>query len=417
MKQPTFIDVFSGGGGLSLGMMSAGWKGLFAVEKTPDAFATIQHNLINQEEEQFRFVWPSWLEQKPLTSSDLLSDHQDNLSALRGKVDLIVGGPPCQGFSLAGRRNPNDPRNTLTEEYLQIVAQVQPRFLLIENVQGFAMAFKNNENRPDKAYSSIVQEKLEALDYTVFTGVVTCTDFGVPQNRKRFIMLSIKNGDAALSCIGDQNPLDMVLKRAGLFRKAKGLSIDRPSTSKEAISDLEIQGGKLVPCTDSPIKNYMQVCYNNTRNLSAYQKLMRAGSNKNGTNSLRIPKHSDNVVRQFSTIQAKFPLGKCLTTKARESLGIKKRSITPLHPEMPSPTVTTLPDDILHYSEPRILTVRENARLQSFPDWYSFQGRYTTGGKMRKSECPRYTQVGNAVPPLLAEAIGDFILELSQQKG
>jgi putative nucleotidyltransferase with HDIG domain len=82
---------------------------------------------------------------------------------------------------------------------------------------------------------------------------------------------------------------------------------------------------------------------------------------------------------------------------------------------MPSPTVTTLPDDILHYSEPRILTVRECARLQSFPDWFAFQGKYTTGGKKRKMETPRYTQVGNAVPPLLAEAIGSFILKLSQE--
>jgi len=415
MNQATFIDVFSGCGGLSLGMMSAGWKGIFAVEKTPDAFATIQHNLINQEKDQFRFDWPDWLEKKPQTSLDILSNYQENLSDLRGKVDLIVGGPPCQGFSLAGRRNPTDPRNTLTEEYLKIIEQVQPRFLLIENVQGFAMAFKNGKNPSDKAYSSIVKEKLEALEYTVFSAVVDCTDFGIPQHRKRFIMFSIKNEDPALTHLNGQDPLRMIIDRADLFRESKGLTSSRPSTSMEAISDLEIQSGKLVPCTDSPIKGYMQVSYRNTDNLSAYQKLMRIGTNGDGTNSLRIPKHRDHVVKQFSKIQTSFPLGRCLTTKARESLGIKKRSITALHPEMPSPTVTTLPDDILHYSEPRILTVRENARLQSFPDWYSFQGKYTTGGKKRKFECPRYTQVGNAVPPLLAEAIGGFILELSQK--
>ena len=76
-------------------------------------------------------------------------------------------------------------------------------------------------------------------------------------------------------------------------------------------------------------------------------------------------------------------------------------------------TVTTLPDDMIHYGEPRILTVRENARLQTFPDWFSFKGKYTTGGHRRKKECPRYTQVGNAVPPLLAEAIGETLLEIA----
>lgn len=414
MKQPTFIDVFSGCGGLSLGMMNAGWKGFFVVEKTPDAFATIQHNLIDQQDVRFRFNWPDWLEKQPMTSQALLTNHKDALSALRGQVDLIVGGPPCQGFSLAGRRKHDDPRNTLTEEYLQVVEIVQPRFLLIENVQGFNMAFRNGETPSDKAYSNIVQEKLEGLGYTVFTAVFDSTDFGVPQRRKRFIMLSIRNGDAALGYLDGRNPLEMIINRAGLFRESKGLTDKHPCTTKEAISDLETVNNALIPCSDSPIDGFLQVCYNSTSHASAYQKLMRSGTNKRGTNSLRIPNHYDHVVRQFSIIQTRFPRGKNLSKEARESLGIKKRSITALHPDMPSPTVTTLPDDILHYSEPRILTVRECARLQSFPDWFAFQGKYTTGGKKRKMECPRYTQVGNAVPPLLAEAIGAFILELSQ---
>ena len=101
--------------------------------------------------------------------------------------------------------------------------------------------------------------------------------------------------------------------------------------------------------------------------------------------------------------------GKSVSKYELEKLGTKKRSFTPLHPDLPARTITTLPDDLLHYSEPRILTVRENARLQSFPDWFEFQGKYTTGGKRRKFECPRYTQVGNAVPPLMAEALGHII--------
>jgi len=80
-----------------------------------------------------------------------------------------------------------------------------------------------------------------------------------------------------------------------------------------------------------------------------------------------------------------------------------------LDPKKPSGTVTTLPDDILHYDEPRIMTVREMARLQSFPDWFRFEGPYTTGGDLRKKTCPKYTQVGNAVPPLMAEGLGLFL--------
>ena len=96
----------------------------------------------------------------------------------------------------------------------------------------------------------------------------------------------------------------------------------------------------------------------------------------------------------------------------RERLGIGKHAITPLSPDLPSHTLTTLPDDLLHYAEPRIHTVREHARLQSFPDWFEFRGKFTTGGSVRTQECPRYTQVGNAVPPLLAEAIGIAIKRL-----
>jgi DNA (cytosine-5)-methyltransferase 1 len=81
-----------------------------------------------------------------------------------------------------------------------------------------------------------------------------------------------------------------------------------------------------------------------------------------------------------------------------------------MHPEKPAPTLTTLPDDILHYRDPRILTVREYARIQSFPDWFRFKGKYTTGGASRRHECPRYTQVGNAVPPLLGQAIGSGLM-------
>ena len=119
-------------------------------------------------------------------------------------------------------------------------------------------------------------------------------------------------------------------------------------------------------------------------------------------NSLRLVKHRPTTVERFIKIQKEYRKGVHLSTKERESLGLKKQCVVVLDEKAPSMTITTLPDDYIHYSEPRILTVRENARIQSFPDWYSFKGKYSTGGPRRVRECPRYTQVGNAVPPLLA---------------
>ena len=101
--------------------------------------------------------------------------------------------------------------------------------------------------------------------------------------------------------------------------------------------------------------------------------------------------------------------------KSRKTYGLKKHRIYPMSSGEPAPTVTTLPDDILHYCEPRILTVRESARLQSFPDWFAFKGKFTTGGDRRTKECPRYTQVGNAVPPFLARAIGIAVRNLLEE--
>ena len=126
-------------------------------------------------------------------------------------------------------------------------------------------------------------------------------------------------------------------------------------------------------------------------------------------NSLRLVNHREETRRRFSTILETCRRGIQLSRQDRERLGISKQCIVPLDGDKPSHTLTTLPDDLLHYSEPRILTVREYARLQSFPDWYEFKGKYSTGGDKRIKECPRYTQVGNAVPPFLGEAIGKVL--------
>jgi DNA (cytosine-5)-methyltransferase 1 len=105
-------------------------------------------------------------------------------------------------------------------------------------------------------------------------------------------------------------------------------------------------------------------------------------------------------------------LNTTISSDLRARFGLKKKALRVLDPDRPSPTITSMPDDLIHYSEPRTLTVRENARLQSFPDWFSFKGKYTTGGDLRAREVPRFTQVANAVPPLVARAIGEMMIDL-----
>ncbi len=128
--------------------------------------------------------------------------------------------------------------------------------------------------------------------------------------------------------------------------------------------------------------------------------------------SHRFPNHTKLIVKRFRRMMRECPKGVKISDTKLLGYGTHKLSFTISDPHQPSHTLTTLPDDILHYSEPRILTVREYARLQSFPDWFEFRGKYTTGGKLRTKECPRYTQAGNAVPPLLAEALGGVLVQV-----
>jgi len=187
----TYIDLFSGCGGLSLGLGNAGWQGVFAIEKDEMAFDTFKHNMI--EGKYNHFNWPKWLPQQATTIETVLKKHLKQLEKLSGTVDLIAGGPPCQGFSLAGMRNAKDPRNKLSQQYIKMVDLIKPKFLILENVRGFNTAFKDASGKSKKQpYSEIVKKNLGALGYEVFNDNVHCIDFGVPQQRTRFIMIGIR---------------------------------------------------------------------------------------------------------------------------------------------------------------------------------------------------------------------------------
>jgi DNA (cytosine-5)-methyltransferase 1 len=149
---------------------------------------------------------------------------------------------------------------------------------------------------------------------------------------------------------------------------------------REAISDLRLKGKKLIACDDpaSP-SGFRQIAYIGPE--SRYQQLMHGSVRQQQMDSLRLPNHRPSTVERFRKILATCRKGVQLSDADRERLGIRKSAIAPLAPDRPSHTLTTLPDDLLHYAEPRIHTVREHARLQSFPDWFEFKGKYTTGGE------------------------------------
>lgn len=409
-NKPLFIDLFAGCGGLSLGLLQAGWEGLFAIERSPDAFSTLQHNLVDSG--RFDYSWPAWLPKQAHDIESFLASHSDELSTLQGTVDLIAGGPPCQGFSPAGKRDPNDPRNRMAERYIEVVTLVKPKFLLIENVRGFNSPFsKADDEYAGVPYSEIVKERLEGLGYCVEYQIIKSVVFGVPQLRPRFILIAVRK-----DLDGSNKPFDLLWSKRASFLKSKGLPVSKPVTVRQAICDLEITGKSLVPATDGNIKGFSQIDYDaGSVKTSTYTRLMRKGCSAGFTpNCLRLPRHGQEVSSRFEAILRECRKGITLSKEDRERYGIKKHAVTPLDPERASATLTTLPDDILHYSEPRILTVREMARIQSFPDWFAFLGPYTTGGKRRKITCPRYTQVGNAVPPLLAETLGLTLIELAK---
>lgn len=407
----TFVDLFAGCGGLSLGLAQGGWQGLFAIEKDAMAFQTFAHNFLGRAG-SVRFAWPTWLEHRAWAIDELLAAHSADLKSLRGHIDLVAGGPPCQGFSFAGRRDKADPRNQLFTRYIEVVETIRPAALVMENVPGMRVVHGANERRgltlPGPKPKSYYERALSALadvGYTAIGRILDASRFGVPQQRPRLIILGLSREVAGRLPGGVEALFDFVEKSR--VDQLRSLRLTDSVTASEAISDLETTGQRLHDCLDpaSPT-GFKELVYRAPR--TDYQRLMNADCTA-AMDSMRLARHSPEITRRNRDIIRSCRQGVRMSDHDRGRFGLLKHRVYPMSAAKPAPTITTLPDDLLHYSDPRILTVRESARLQSFPDWFAFCGKYTTGGDRRTRECPRYTQVGNAVPPLLARAIGTGI--------
>ena len=367
-----YIDLFSGCGGLSLGLKNAGWRGLFAVEKNNDAFSTLKHNLIDNKK---HFDWPNWLPVRNYDINYFIKRYNKDLKKLRGKVQLVAGGPPCQGFSTAGARSSKDKRNSLVHSYIKFISIIKPKLIFFENVKGFTFEFKV-VNRKGRTYSDEVILGLQELGYNLEYKIINFSEYGVPQARSRFILIGKLREEVGSFFNKLEDIKNNLLIEKGICETISLLML------------FLIYWNQMVRQAAQIVK--ISILVPIQKKLTSYQSLMRFGIDKTKVipDSHRFANHSESIVNQFQLILKYGEGNKRLSNELKEKFKVKKRSITPLSPEPAVPGYTSHPDDYIHYKEPRILTVREYARIQSFPDWYEFKGKYTTGGKARKKRYP-----------------------------
>lgn len=342
-RKPTIIDMFCGCGGLSRGFMDAGYEVLLGIDNNDWALESFKANhdkaiAMNGD----LFQGSTILEMASLTNNR--------------QIDLIIGGPPCQGFSLTGKREEDDERNSLFQAMVNAVAFFQPKAFVLENVPGLATLYKG------KAKKAIIQE-FSDLGYTINDQILYAPDYGVPQIRKRLFIVGLKDD----KLFEFPEPL---------------LSPDNYITCEDAIGDLhdfEVNLGNEIDDYKFPAA-------------TRYQKKMRKKTdrlyNHVGT------KHTQLVIDVISLVpeggnHKDLPEGVGDSRKFNEAW-------TRYHSKKPSKTIDTGHRNHFHYKYHRVPTVRENARLQSFPDDFKFFGNKTE----------QYKQVGNAVPPLLGYHLG-----------
>lgn len=348
-KKINVVDLFCGCGGLSLGFKQAGFNILGGIDNNKQVLKTYEHNLVGSKGLNY-----------DLSNDDGIVELKE-FAKKKGGVDVIIAGPPCQGFSVTGPRNFDDPRNQLYLAVIKSVKELSPKAFLIENVWGMASLY-NGQIKDE------VIKRFTDLGYNVSWKVLCAADYGVPQNRKRLFFVGLR-------------------KDIGTFEFPKAIrTSNNYLTCYDAISDLPSLENDL----GTEIADY------DKEPITDYQRLMRRNSSKlyNHVGT----KHTQMVIDTISMV----PDGgnyKDLPPGVGDS---RKFHVawTRYASNKPSGTIDTGHRNHFHYKYNRIPTARENARFQSFPDDFVFTGNKTS----------QYRQIGNAVPPLLAEAVAKEIL-------
>jgi DNA (cytosine-5)-methyltransferase 1 len=341
-NKPTVIDLFCGCGGLSYGFIKAGYEVLLGVDHWKDAIVTFENTHKNAKG----------------IVSDLFKETPKEISKQTGikEIDVIIGGPPCQGFSIAGKRIIDDERNQLYKSFVSFVDFYKPKAFVMENVPNIISMGKG-------VVKDSIIEDFKKLGYTVVYKVLLASDYGIPQNRKRAFFVGTKNN------------------KEFVFPEPTS---EKHITSKEAISDL-------------PKDTLEEGCKYPIKPQNEFQEMMR--KNSKGVFNHQITIHNEKTIEIISMV----PDGGNYKNLPKELHQTRKVNIawTRLNSQKPSFTIDTGHNHHFHYEFDRVPTARESARLQSFPDDYIFKGGKTSQLK----------QIGNAVPPLLAKTIAEKLIK------
>ena len=412
MKSQKFlVDLFAGCGGLSLGLEKAGFHPIFVNELNKDAMSSY---LKNRELTEPRLLSPEFHEydiKKIVTHSDAIKNMSDafkreySLSIEHGDLDLVVGGPPCQGFSGIGHRRSYSvdkaqlPSNHLFQDMAWVVNKLKPKIFMFENVKGLLSAKWTPSGTKGEIFEDVLDAFRSIKGYRVEHALVLAKDYGAPQNRPRVLVVGVRNDI-------DLKPWVKIDSKV-----ANGFL---PPPTYDAPDLIDLLGDLVDPnfSYGGTNKNYL-----NSASTSIQKILRRSSEGKVFPKGALLTeqdysKHSEKVVEKFTYMlknDGKIPPH--LQTKKFAQRVLPAR----WGKTGPSITATSLADDYVHFSQARVLTVREWARLQGFPDWYQFVGSRTTGGLRRAGnpkegifhrELPKYTQIGNAVPVFLSEKVG-----------
>lgn len=431
------VDLFCGAGGCSEGLIQAGFHILFS----SDISDMVEVTYKNRHEQlgliQGKNTWFERADIRNLTGEDIRK-HIAELEIFEGKnipeIDLMIGGPSCQGFSRAGRRDKSDPRNMLFGEYVRVISEVKPKYIVLENVEGFTdmqfMGYKGitGIEYPDGSVTpTILRSELNEIGYdTLEPRILNAADYGVPQRRNRIIFIGFRKGlkapkypepttnkyvtlkDAIGDLISDENIRHQVNPRASKYQSEsrKGRT---PAVNGKPIASKRIKNTELSAITPIVEERFSLFRQGETGTLLK-KRVMDEGIDISDKPAL-IELCADSLNKSAEEIVKLFKNGGVSKDEA-EVLLTKKNIRQRFNEKAPSATVVTIADDYISPWENRTFSVREMARCQSFDDSFEFLGKRTTGGLLRRVEVPQYTQVGNAVPPLLARAIACEILKV-----
>jgi len=438
--KPFAIDLFCGAGGMSEGILQAGFHILFSSDINEDVERTYRnrHDQLGLIQGMNTFFKRTDIRELP--SSEIIESIQ-NLKLFQNKpfpkIDAIFGGPPCQGFSRAGLRKKDDPRNTLFKEYLRIINDLRPSYVVMENVEGFNdtrldgfIGVKGTVYPDNSLVPEILRKEFSEIGYnTLPPQVLDSSDFGVPQRRRRVIFIGYLNTvnppayptstttnerervtvlDAISDLIVNQNN-KVFLKKLSKYQAESHRGRTKTFSGKSVDYNGEIYNHDLSRHNVLITERFS--LFREGESSAALAKRIKS----NGIDLRQYPSLLNECERKLTeyTTQQLIDLFKTgnISDEFLDALLTKKSNRLRLNRNSVAPTMVTLPDDFLTPFEHRIPTVREMARIQSFDDSFVFLGKRTTGGPRRKVEVPQYTQVGNAVPPLLARAIALEIMK------